>query len=145
MARMVCRRSSPPAATSSWVRHATRKPSNGHRTMSSERQSKRRSPSPSTTQRSAPPSARKWTISSLPPKSPTWPPAGSPDRLPETLRPRSAVPSAASTLRKVLSSRRLSTFARPTSIWLKSRRKKLNTLTSLRYTLSRMPVRRKSC
>ena len=52
----------------SWERHATRKPSNGHRMMYSARPSRQASPSPSTTQKSAPPSARRWTTSFLPPR-----------------------------------------------------------------------------
>ena len=43
------------------------------------------------------------------------------DRLPVTSPPRSAVPSAASILRIAQSSRQPSIFARPTSIWQKSR------------------------
>ena len=117
MARMACRRSSPPVVTSSWVQLATRRPSNGHRTMSSAKQSRQASPSPSTTQKSVPPSVRRWTTSSLPPRLPTWPPAGSPDKLPVTLRPRRRNPLQTSTLRKARSSRRRSIFAKPISTW----------------------------
>ena len=59
--------------------------------------------------------------------------------------PRSAVPSAASILRMVQSSRQPSIFASPTSIWQRSRKKRPGTLTSPRSTPSRMPVKRKSC
>ena len=145
MVRTVSRRLSQPAAISAWEQHVIRRLWSGHRMMSSARPSRHRSPSPSTTQRSAHLSARRWTTSSQPPKLPTWPPAGLPDRLPETSRPRSAVPSAASTLRKVLSSRPPSTFARPTSIWPRSSRRKPPISISPKSTPSRMLVRRKSC
>ena len=91
------------------------------------------------------PSARRWTTSSLPPRSPTWPPAGLQDRLPVTLPPRNAAPSAVSTLRTARNSGPPSIFARPTSIWTRSRRRKPPMSTSPKSMPSRMPVRRKSC
>lgn len=86
MARSVCRRLSPPAVISSWVRHVTRRRWSGHRMMCSERQSRLHVPFPSTTTRYQPQSLRRWTFWFLQPRLRIWQQAGWPDRRHVTLR-----------------------------------------------------------
>lgn len=113
--RWGCRRLSPPAATSSWGRHATRRRWNGRRTTCSARPSRPHAPFPSTTARCRPPFPRRWTTSFRRRRLRTWPPAGWPGRRRVTLPQRTTVCWSDSTSNGPRSSRPPSTSARRTS------------------------------